>query len=69
MSDNHRDKNRKRMMHGRKTNAFGVKFVILMILICMTAVSPSMVWASNRENRCETIRVGFFAMDGYHMME
>ncbi|WP_253288432.1 transporter substrate-binding domain-containing protein [Blautia sp. MSJ-19] len=47
-----------------------VKFAILMILtgIIITA-NPSMAHAASGEEQRETIRVGFFAMDGYHMMD
>ena len=41
-------------------------FVIMLVLVCVTVMLPTESYAiSNRE----TVRVGFFAMDGYHMMD
>lgn len=61
------DRNKK--MNPEKKNTILVKMCALMILICMIIVSPSMVHAADDEEQRETIRVGFFAMDGYHMMD
>ena len=52
-----------------KRNILREKVYILMIFICVIIVSPSMVHAENEIDQRETIRVGFFAMDGYHMMD
>lgn len=60
--------NRKCTMNSGIKNAFVAKFVILIVLIGII-VSPSMVYASNGRGQHETIWVGFFAMDGYHMMD
>ncbi len=57
----------------RKTRV--VKFTILMILTgiiiagTIITVNPAMAYATSGEDQRETIRVGFFAMDGYHMMD
>lgn len=61
--------NRKCTMNSGIKNALVAKFIILIVLIGMITVSPTMVYASNGKGQHETIRVGFFAMDGYHMMD
>lgn len=40
-----------------------------MIIVCVFCVFPNMAYAGYDNSQRETVRVGFFAMDGYHMMD
>lgn len=49
----------------------GVKkcIALLMTLLCIVTMYPQAVYASEESSQHETVKVGFFAMDGYHMMD
>ena len=49
----------------------GVKkcIALLMTLLCIVTMYPQVVYASEESSQHETVKVGFFAMDGYHMMD
>ena len=43
--------------------------VILMTMLLLTALLSLSASAAETVNQHERVRVGFFAMDGYHMMD
>ncbi len=49
----------------------GVKkcMALLMTLLCIVTMYPQAVYASEESSQHETVKVGFFAMDGYHIMD
>ena len=49
----------------------GVKkcMALLMTLLCIVMMYPQAVFAAEETSQHETVKVGFFAMDGYHMMD
>ena len=49
----------------------GVKkcMALLMTLLCILTMYPQAVYAAKEASQHETVKVGFFAMDGYHMMD
>ena len=42
---------------------------LLMILLCIVTMYPQAVYAFEESSQHETVKVGFFAMDGYHIMD
>lgn len=42
---------------------------LLIVSLLITMLCPEMAFAAEKDTNRETIRVGFFAMDGYHMMD
>ena len=42
---------------------------LLMTLLCLLTMYPQAVYAAEEASQHETVKVGFFAMDGYHMMD
>ena len=42
---------------------------LLMTLLCIVMMYPQAVFAAEEISQHETVKVGFFAMDGYHMMD
>ena len=42
---------------------------LLMTLLCIVMMYPQAVFAAEKTSQHETVKVGFFAMDGYHMMD
>ena len=42
---------------------------MLLTLICMLTMCPQAVYGAEDSSQHETVKVGFFAMDGYHMMD
>ena len=42
---------------------------LLMTLLCIVMMYPQAVFAAEETSQHETVKVGFFAMDGYHMMD
>ena len=49
----------------------GVKkcIALLMTLLCILTMYPQTAYAAEETSQHETVKVGFFAMDGYHMMD
>ena len=49
----------------------GVKkyIALLMTLLCIVTMYPQAVYAAEEISQHETVKVGFFAMDGYHIMD
>ena len=46
------------------------KYVVLLLtVICVLTMCPQTVYAAEDSSQHETVKVGFFAMDGYHMMD
>ena len=45
-----------------------VAVLLFFVCVCMI-VSPQTVFAAEETSQHETVKVGFFAMDGYHMMD
>lgn len=46
------------------------KYVVLLLtVICVLTMCPQPVYAAEDSSQHETVKVGFFAMDGYHMMD
>ena len=43
--------------------------IILLVLVCIVTSCPYKVLAKYDSSKRETIKVGFFAMDGYHMVD
>ena len=42
---------------------------VWLLFLCVITICPQTIYASNEISRHETLRVGFFAMDGYHMID
>ena len=42
---------------------------IILVFFCVITINPQTVHAADKNPQRETIRVGFFAMDGYHMID
>ena len=42
---------------------------LLIVSLLITMLCPEMAFAAEKDTNRETIRVGFFAMDGYHMID
>ena len=43
---------------------------VLLVFVCVCMIfSPQTAYASEESSQHETVKVGFFAMDGYHMMD
>lgn len=54
----------------RKRKSGRISISILMIIMCISLIFPMITYAKvSDNNQRETIRVGFFAFDGYHMMD
>ena len=54
----------------RKRKSRHISISILMIIMCISLIFPMITYAkASDKNQHETIRVGFFAFDGYHMMD
>ena len=49
----------------------GVKkcIALLLTLLCILTMYLQAVFAAEETSQHETVKVGFFAMDGYHMMD
>ena len=45
------------------------RIVLLLTLIYMLAMCPQAAYAAEDSSQHETVKVGFFAMDGYHEMD
>ena len=45
------------------------QIAMLLVLICAFTICPQVIYASEDSSQHETVRVGFFAMNGYHMMD
>ena len=43
---------------------------VLLLFVCVSMIfSPQTVYAAEDSSQHETVKVGFFAMDGYHVMD
>ena len=43
---------------------------VLLVFVCVCMIfSPQTAYAAEDSSQHETVKVGFFAMDGYHMMD
>ena len=43
---------------------------VLLVFVCVCMIfSPQTAYASEDSSQHETVKVGFFAMDGYHVMD
>ena len=43
---------------------------VLLVFVCVCMIfSPLTAYAAEDSSQYETVKVGFFAMDGYHMMD
>ena len=42
---------------------------MILLFLCVITINPQNVHAADKNPQRETIRVGFFAMDGYHMID
>ena len=56
-------------METRIKHAITRSAAILLLILCVAGVLPTRAGAAYDAGQRETIRVGFFAMDGYHMMD
>ena len=53
-----------------KVKAFTNRYIAaVMLIVCIISLLPSKVYAAYNADNREKIRVGFFAMDGYHMID
>ena len=42
---------------------------MILLFLCVITINPQTGHAADKNPQRETIRVGFFAMDGYHMID